>query len=177
MKSIMIAALLSTAPLAAAAEEFSWSGAYVGASVGTFGSDFSFSEDYIDSTGDDVTAYGAFIGVREQFANNLVGGVELSYITSEEMDFDSLGSMDTEFANVEFQLGYAMDVVLPYVGVGYAKAWGQDGVSLSAGLDVAITDHVIAGMKYTAVTKDVDYDDIRIEADVDVISARLAYKF
>lgn len=80
---------------------------------------------------------GVFLGVRHQFANRLVGGVEAQY--TRIGDGDSIRAMG--------QLGVGMGRFLPYATAGYD--FETDDVIYGAGLDVAISPRVLGGLLYT----------------------------
>ena len=81
------------------------------------------TEDYRSSE----STVGAFLGVRHQFANRLVGGVEAQVAkVGDDTSIRALG-----------QLGVGMGRALPYVTAGYD--FETDDVIYGAGLDVAIT--------------------------------------
>lgn len=175
-----VAPVVETTPVVEeTAPQFSWTGVTVGAGVSKTGTKLSF--DGVDEFGDsvrakaddDATSYTVFANYRYQFNNNIVGGVEGTYSKTENF-FDLDG---TEVYGVEAQAGYAFGRVLPYVGVGYGKAWGDTAVSWSVGADYAVTDNVIAGVKYTR-TDIGDFENVKnFDVDVDTVTLRVGYKF
>lgn len=98
----------------------------------------------------DSTA-GVFLGVRHQFANRLVGGVEAQ--VARVGDDTSIRAMG--------QLGIGMGRFLPYATAGYD--FEADTAIYGAGVDVAITPRVLGGLLYT---QDPHGDTQRIEARV-----------
>ena len=168
-------------PVAApAVEKFNWSGAYAGVTAGKTGTKLSFDgvDDFGNSVSnkidDDATSYGVFAGYRHQYSNRVVAGVEANYAKTENF-FDLDG---TEVWGFEAQAGYAFDRILPYAAVGYGKAWGEDALSLSVGVDYALTDNVIAGIKYTRTDiGDFDVANGKFDVDVDTVALRIGYTF
>ena len=126
---------------------------------------------------DSDTTYGIFAGYRHQFGNRVVAGAEASYTRTGKLFEDSRA---IETWAVEGQLGYAVGRALPYAAAGYAQVAGEDALSVSLGLDYAITDRVIIGAKYTRydVGEVKGIDSIKgFEADSDLVSLRAAIKF
>ena len=180
-----VAPVVEATPVVEAKEAFTWTGAYAGATIGKTGTtlDFSgvdgFGESISSKIDDDATTYGVFAGYRHQFNNNAVVGVEANYAKTENF-FEVDG---TEVWGVEAQAGYAFGRVLPYAAVGYGKVWGEEAVSWSVGADYAVTDNVVAGVKYTRTDLgDFDVNDAAsaftgFNADVDTVALRVGYKF
>ena len=171
---------------------FSWSGFYAGgtigkqsidlskheqAKVGWTGGGFPIYENFVTRLDDSDTTYGLFAGYRHQFGNRVVAGAEASYTRTGKLFEDSRA---IETWAVEGQLGYAVGRALPYAAAGYAQVAGEDALSVSLGLDYAITDRVIIGAKYTRydVGEVKGIDSIKgFEADSDMVSLRAAIKF
>ena len=127
----------------------------------------AWTETIVERAKENGTSYGAFVGYRHQFSNNVVVGGELSY-------FD--GDSDAKMAEV--QGGYAVGRALPYIAAGYAEvskgSWKSDGAAVSLGLDYAVTDSWIVGAKYTHFDLG---DKGDIAADANMVSLRVGYKF
>ena len=171
---------------------FSWTGFYAGgtigkqsvdltkdeqAKVGWTGGGFPIYETFKAKIDDSDTTYGVFAGYRHQFGNQIVAGAEASYTRTGKLFEDS---QTVETWAVEGQLGYAIGRALPYAAAGYANVEGEDALSVSLGLDYAITDRVIIGAKYTRydVGEVSGIDSIKgFEADSDLVSLRAAIKF
>lgn len=171
---------------------FSWTGFYAGgtigkqsvdltkdeqAKVGWTGGGFPIYETFKTKIDDSDTTYGVFAGYRHQFGNRVVAGAEASYTRTGKLFEDSRA---IETWAVEGQLGYAIGRALPYAAAGYAQVEGEDALSVSLGLDYAITDRVIVGAKYTRydVGEVKGIDSIKgFEADSDLVSIRAAIKF
>ena len=96
---------------------------------------------------------GIFAGYRHQWSNNIVGGVEASYIHSS--DYDS--------ARIMGQAGYAFGRVLSYLSLGYD--FEEKGAAYGVGVDAALTNRLIGGLVYSK------------SEDTDRIEARLGWKF
>lgn len=77
---------------------------------------------------DEFDTVGAFIGGRHQFGSGVVIGMEANYIDG-----------DDPITQVEGQVGYALNRLLPYAGVGPDH--------YSAGADFAVTDRVMVGLR------------------------------
>ena len=171
---------------------FSWTGLYAGgtigkqsvdltkdeqAKVGWTGGGFPIYESFKTRMDDSDTTYGVFAGYRHQFGSRVVAGAEASYTRTGKLFEDS---QTVETWAVEGQLGYAIGRALPYAAAGYANVEGEDALSVSLGLDYAITDRVIIGAKYTRydVGEVSGIDSIKgFEADSDLVSLRAAIKF
>lgn len=175
---------------------FSWTGFYAGgtigkqsvdltkdeqAKVGWTGGGFPIYEAFKTKIDDSDTTYGVFAGYRHQFGNRVVAGAEASYTrTGKLFTEDWQDSQTVETWAVEGQLGYAIGRALPYAAAGYAQVEGEDALSVSLGLDYAITDRVIIGAKYTRfdIGEVKGIDSIKgFEADSDLVSLRAAIKF
>ena len=139
----------AVAPVAKpAAEGFSWTGAYAGIAIGKTGADLDFGDEA--SFDESATSYGVFGGYRHQYTNRVVVGIEGNYSKTDNFDVEQFAAIDgSETWGVEAQAGYAFDRILPYASVGYARVAGEEGVSLGLGVDYAMTDNVIVGVKYT----------------------------
>lgn len=175
-----VAPVTEVAPVAsvAPAQAFTWSGSYVGLTAGQQRFDrttttttevdcpvvLQVAEDE-DNTAPICTetatatqkvregTYGGFIGHRVQWQNNFVTGGEVQYVNVNDDDtFRVMG-----------QLGYALNRTLPYLTVGYDLS--NDEPVYGAGIDVAITNHVIGGVAYTQ------------SDNADLFEARLGFKF
>jgi outer membrane immunogenic protein len=180
-------------------EVYDWSGAYIGAHVGTAWGDvdFPWDEESVEVEG---TLAGLHLGFNHQFGR-WVGGAEVS-LSEGDVESDDGHRRDTKteidslfLATV--RLGYAFDRSLVYVKGGYASAdvnlamdedvdlsERQAGTTLGAGFEYALTKGMIFGLEYNRVdlgsATHVVFDDdpVRVEADVlHVAMARLSLKF
>ncbi|WP_287885675.1 MULTISPECIES: outer membrane protein [Paracoccus] len=145
----------------------------------------AWTEQLTDSFSEDGNSYGLFAGYRRQWQNNFVGGIEIHYGRngSNQFNLAELGGtvqFGKDTYGAELQAGYAIKRALPYIAVGYANILDQDAMTVSLGLDYAVTDRLIVGAKYTHY----DIGDIsgidsihRFEGDGNMVSLRAAIKF
>jgi outer membrane immunogenic protein len=157
------------APAPVAVPVFSWTGVYLGANLG-----YGWA-----NAGDDDDGFvgGGQIGYNYEFDNHLVLGIE--------GDMDATG-MQFDGNDVDYtitgraRLGYAFDRWMVYGtgGIAYAKAGDLDdtGWTAGGGVEWAATDHIVTGLEYLHYGFS-DFDHTGIDADADVIRARLSYKF
>lgn len=170
---------------------FSWSGFYVGASVGP-----GTAEDYdpafpvaplttiaLRSTGA-ANTYGGHLGYSHQFGNFVVGAeYEFSQLDIQFVG-EGIGPLPIFIRDsqaVKLRGGYAFDKALVYITAGKTLFRTnidlQDWIpTLGMGMDIAITDHVIAGLVYEHSWYD-EFDGANFEGTMDRISARLSIKF
>ena len=159
------------APAPVVTPVFSWSGVYLGANLGYGWADTNVG-------GDDNGFFGGGqIGYNYEFDNHLVLGIE-GDMDATGMEF---GGNDVDYAlSGRARLGYAFDRWMPYAtgGVAYAKAGGfkDTGWVAGAGVEWAATDHIIPGIEYLHYGFS-DFDHTGVDADADVIRARLNFKF
>lgn len=161
---------------------FSWQGAYVGV-AGGYGwlkdVDNSFTPPLHDQ-GKDWT-FGGYGGYLAQFGD-FVAGAEFEAnrldITYENFDFITI---DNSYV-VKARLGYAVDrfLLTGHAGGVYAttnfmglKDWGWEA---GVGVDYAVTDNVIVGAQYAHYGFN-NFDGTQIDAKIDLVSARVGYKF
>lgn len=144
----------------------------------------NFAEQLTDSFTSEANSFGLFAGYRQQWRNNIVGGIEANYgrNNANSFSFADTGAFELgkDIYGVEVQMGYAIKRALPYVAVGYANVLDHGALSLSAGLDYAINDRLVIGAKYTHYDiGDLDGIDSprNFKADGDVVSLRAAIKF
>ena len=149
---------------------FSWTGFYLGANLG-YGwanADVSDKNGYVG---------GGQIGYNYEFDNHLVLGLE-GDMDATGMEF---GGNDVDYMITgRGRLGYAFDRWMVYGtgGVGYAKAddLNDTGWVAGGGVEWAATDHIVTGLEYLHYNFN-DFDNTGVDADADVIRARLSYKF
>jgi outer membrane immunogenic protein len=177
---------------------YDWSGAYIGAHVGTAWGDvdFPWDEESVEVEG---TLAGLHLGFNHQFGR-WVGGAEVS-VSEGDVGSDDDGPEIDKLFLATLRLGYAFDRSLVYVKGGYASAdvnLGDDddtlssserqaGLTLGAGFEYALTKGMIFGLEYnrvdlgSATHVGLDGDDpvaVRVEPDVlHVAMARLSLKF
>jgi outer membrane immunogenic protein len=194
MRSLILTSILcaiSTAALAADVpeqlspdiepERFGWTGIYAGASVG-----YAWLEDAdhqfvppLEDEGEDWNI-GGHVGYLQQFGNFVVGvegeaqALDINY---ETFDFIKINNAYT----VKGRGGFAWDRFLfsGHVGGTYLttnidlKDWGW---VTGAGIDYAVTDHLVLGAQYSHHWFD-EFDNTLIEGTLDVVSARASFKF
>jgi outer membrane immunogenic protein len=162
-------------------ERFGWSGAYIGASVG-----YAWLSDAneglvppLEDQGDDWNI-GGHVGYLQQFGSFVVGAegeAQALDITYEVASFIKVNNAYT----LKGRAGVAFDrwLITGHLGGSYLTTnvglhdWGWAG---GAGIDYAITDHVILGAQYTHHWFD-NFDGTLIDGHVDDVSARISYKF
>jgi outer membrane immunogenic protein len=158
------------APVPEVVPVFSWTGVYLGANVG-YG--------WANAGPDDDNGFvgGGQIGYNYEFSNHLVLGIE------GDMDATGwqFGGNDVDYTITgRARLGYAFDRWMVYGtgGVAYAKAgeFNDTGWVAGGGVEWAATDHIIPGIEYLHYGFS-DFDHTGIDADADVIRARLSFKF
>lgn len=159
---------------------FGWTGFYAGGAIG-YGwlsdVDYSFVPP-LRSSGEDWV-YGVHAGYLHQFGNFVVG-VEGEYLKL-DIQFEGLPVYAEDAYTVRARGGYAFDRFLftGHAGASYVTtnigledwAW-----VVGAGIDYAVTDNVTIGANYTHMRSD-SYDDTLIDAEIDVITARVGVKF
>ena len=145
----------------------------------------AWTEQLTENFSKDGNAYGLFAGYRHQWQNNFVGGIEAFYGRNSANEFSISGiegpmKFGKDIYGAELQAGYAINRALPYAAVGYANVLDEGALTLSLGLDYAVTDRVIVGAKYTHF----DIGDIKsidnlrkFEADGNLVSLRAGLKF
>ena len=170
---------------------FGWTGFYAGVSAGySWQSDATLVPPCFNASctaGGDGDVYGVFAGYNHQFGHFVVGA-EASYTYHDNMFDDGSGVAVKDTLALKTRLGVAYDRFHVYglVGAVYgtttapaifpALADSDWGLIYGAGAEFAITDHIFSGIEYThqAYTT---FADLPIDADIDVISVRLGYKF
>lgn len=182
---------VASAPLP---ERFGWTGVYLGASVG-----HAWMKDVDQAPPGGLPApfhdkgndwnYGGHVGFLYQFDNNLVLGAELEHLQL-GVKFENLAKYGVDIETTSsttpsVRLGYGYDrfLVSGHVGASYVRteAFGKDylkdwGWAAGAGLDYAFTDNLTAGVHYTHSQFD-KFDGSQIDAKLDVLTARMGYKF
>lgn len=174
-------------------QRWSWTGFYGGLEAG-----YSWSNDEIVAGapascvfGPDCTAegsggiYGVFGGYSHQF-DSIVAGVEAGY-TRIDTDFDDASGVSiADSWTLKGRVGYAMDRYQVYglVGASYVTtespiailAESDWGIVYGVGLDVGITENIIAGFQYTH-HQFTDFAGLGIDADMDNVMVRIGYMF
>lgn len=197
-KAIIIAAVLSLASGAAAAQGTEWTGLYGGVSMATTSGSHDYSDDdFYDLEG---PAFGAFGGYM--WGNgNLVYGAEVALtlggVYEVELERDGGESFKDSyeydrFVDVKGRLGYAVSDFLVYGTLGMtqgrfkADIGSSDqvntyptGVAYGLGADYSFGDRFFAGADYTRRDFDFFEDNqaVDIDANLDVLTLRLGMKF
>ena len=197
--ALNFALLLVSSPVVAAdvdnsfapSEGFSWTGLYLGGSIGwakTVDDDAAFPiappvtiQLHSEGSNDHL---GFHIGYNYQMGNFVVGA-EFEY-TDMEIQFvgNGLGPLPIyiqDSRQLKARFGYAFGNVLPYAVVGKTHAKlntdAEDWTSMiGVGLDVAIKDNIVLGVAYDKSWYDT-FDGMPIEGTLDKYSLRLGYKF
>lgn len=171
--------------------QFDWSGFYVGASAG-----YGWLEDvdyappppipapFYDEGDDGI--FGAHIGYLHQFGSFVAGlEAEATRLDIRYENFDFV-TVDNAYA-FKARAGAAFDRILltGHVGAVYVTTnfeppaftdledWGK---VAGVGVDFAITDHLVAGVSYDHMWFE-EFDGTRIDAELDLLRARLSFKF
>ncbi len=182
------------------AASYDWTGIYVGAGVryGDF-KDRDLLVPAFVSSGDNINGT-VFAGYNYQYGN-LVFGIEADY-TKMDADFEitQIPAVVDDLYSLRGRVGLAMDRAMVYgtAGISYTSVTatyplGIGNVELSdigyvfgLGIDYAITDNIIVGLQYQhQIYNNFGEDDYPaalaplqgIDADFDVIEARVSYKF
>jgi outer membrane immunogenic protein len=157
-----------------------WTGAYIGASVG-YGwlrdVDYFFTPP-LRSKGDDVI-FGGHFGYLHQMGS-FVLGAEAEFMRL-DINFEGFPiDAENSFA-LKARGGFAFDRLLltGHAGAVYAttnidlKDWGW---VVGGGIDYLITDNFVAGISYDHFEFD-RFDGTLIDAKLNLVKARLSYKF
>lgn len=165
---------------------FGWGGAYVGVSAGYA---WLKDVDYAPAPGlpnplydqGEDWVFGAHAGYLHQFGPVLLGAeVEAMRL---DIDYEFFNFITVEDAvSAKARGGVAWDRLLlsAHAGGVYArtnfmglKDWGW---TAGAGVDYAITDHITLGAQYSHY-EFTEFDGTRIDATIDLVTARFGYKF
>ncbi len=161
---------------------FGWQGAYAGISGGYAwlkDVDRSFTPPLPDKGKDwNVGLYGGYLAEFGSF----VAGAEFE-ANRLDIDYEFLSFITIESSYVlKARAGYAFDrfLVSGHAGGVYAttnfmglKDWGWEA---GVGIDYALTDNLVAGVQYSHYGFN-NFDGTQIDAKIDLVSARLTYKF
>ncbi len=159
-----------------------WQGAYVGVSGG-YGwlkdVDYAFTPPLPDKGKD--WNFGAYGGYLAQFGNIVAGAEAEASRLGIDYEFLSFITVERSYA-LKARLGYAFDrfLVSGHAGGVYAetnfmglKDWGWEA---GAGIDYALTDNVTVGAQYSHYDFS-NFDGTQIDARIDLLRARLGYRF
>jgi outer membrane immunogenic protein len=151
------------------APAFTWSGFYIGGNVGYGWADAGPNDD-------NGVIGGGHVGYNYEW-NPIVLGIE-GDMDASGMKFDGR-SVDYTITG-RARLGYAFDRWMIYGtgGVAYAKAGPFDdtGWVAGAGIEWAATNHIVPGIEYLHYGFG-NFDHTGIDANADVIRARISFKF
>lgn len=161
---------------------FGWQGAYVGVAGGyTWLRDVDHSfVPPIHDKGEDWLV-GAYAGYLAQFGNFVVGAEAEANRLDVDYDFFNFITVQNSYV-VKARAGYAFDrfLLTGHAGAAYIttnfmglKDWGWEA---GVGLDYALTDHLSVGAQYAHYGFS-DFDGTKLDAEVDLVSARVGYRF
>lgn len=126
-------------------------------------------------------AYGIFAGYRHHWHTNFVAGLEAYHGRTSANEFQVGGetvSFGKNSYGLELQAGYAINRALPYLAVGYSNVLDHEALTLSLGLDYAVTDRLIIGTKYSRYELgEIRGSERHFEAKGDLVSLRAAIRF
>lgn len=178
-------------PLPVQPTSYDWSGVYLGAMLGYTWAEYSVEG--LNDIDDNGYVAGAYTGFNFQ-SGSLVFGVEGDF-ASVGLDETSGGAtLETDMiGSVRGRVGYAFDRVLAYGtgGVAFANVTADDGTvsddnwhsgyTLGAGVEAAMTDHILARVEYLYSDFGEETYDLTTDTDADLTShtirAGLGYKF
>ena len=167
-------------PPAATSASVDWSGLYLGVSAG-YGwlndTDYSFTPP-LRSSGEDVV-YGGHVGYLHQFGAFVLGAE--GEFTQLDINFEGFPIDAEKSFALKARGGFAFDrfLLTGHAGATYATTnigledWGW---VVGAGVDYAITENIVAGVSYDHMWFE-QFDNTLIDADVDILKARLSFKF
>ena len=160
---------------------FGWGGVYGGISGGYVwlkDVDYQFPVPLHDGGRDWV--YGAHVGYMHDLGG-LVAGAEFEAMRL-DVAYDLFNFITTDNAyTVKARAGYGWDRLLfsSHIGATYTTTnIGLDdwGLTLGAGIDYALTDHITVGAQYSHHSFK-SFDNTMIDATLDVTTARVGFKF
>jgi len=163
-------------------ERFGWDGIYLGVAGGYAwlkDVDRSFTPPLRDK-GENWNA-GVYAGYLAQFGNFVVGAEAEANVLNIDYEFLSFITVKNSYV-VKARAGYAFDrfLVSGHAGGVYAatnfmglKDWGWEA---GVGVDYALTDNVVLGAQYSHYGFN-NFDGTQIDAKIDLLSARVGYKF
>ena len=144
------------APMLSAPPVFTWTGFYVGSTVGGITTDtkWSYDNDGSDRYTTSAVTVGGTVGYNYQMSN-IVLGLEADYNWANIKDYENSGNTMDGFGTVRGRLGLAWDRALLYVTGGYAfsnfktccgdndeSAKFGSGWTIGTGVEYAIMPHV-----------------------------------
>lgn len=123
---------------------------------------------------------GVYAAVNKQMGH-FVGGAEVTYVRHDNLFTDGSGVKVEDLFSAKLRAGAAAGRFHGYgtVGVthGTTNLAGDDwGAVFGLGLDVLLTDRLVAGVQYN-FHNFVDFNNTKIDADINEVTARIGYKF
>lgn len=170
---------------------YDWSGAYLGAMLGYTWAEYD--PEALSDVDDKGYVAGGYTGFNFQ-SGSLVFGLEGDFASVGLDDTSGGTSLETDMmGSVRGRVGYAFDRVLAYGtgGVAFANVTADDGTVsddnwhsgyvVGAGLETAMTDHVLARVEYLYSDFGEETYNLTTDMDADLTShtirAGLGYKF
>jgi outer membrane immunogenic protein len=170
---------------------YDWSGAYLGAMLGYTWAEYN--PEALSDIDDNGYVAGGYAGFNLQ-SGSLVFGLEGDFAAVDLDDTSGGTSLETDMVgSVRGRVGYAFDRVLAYGtgGVAFANVTADDGTVsddnwhsgyvVGAGLEAAMTDHVLARVEYLYSDFGEETYNLTANTDADLTShtirAGLGYKF
>jgi outer membrane immunogenic protein len=168
------------------AERFGWTGAYIGASAG-YGwlkdVDYAPAPPFVAPLHDqgEDWVYGGYAGYLQQFGNFVVGAEAEAMkldITYDNFNFITI----KDSVALKGRAGYAWDrfLLTGHGGAVYARTNFMDlkdwGWTAGGGIDYALTDNLTVGAQYTHFDFS-EFDGTKIDATIDLVTARVGIKF
>ncbi len=155
-----------------------WTGVYVGGLLG-YGEVNDFNGLIKDHGEGEL--FGAIIGYNYQLDNNIVVGFEADW-SRYDISFEKAPTICFENSGTfRGHVGYAHNDIMFYASAGMSYATtnidlADTGLVIGAGIDYKLTDNIIFGVEYQHSMYR-NFDNTPIEADFDLVRARLLYKF
>ncbi len=174
---------VSTASAADLTERFGgssgdWSGVYVGGLLGY--AEVTDFNGFIEDRGDGKV-FGVIIGYNTQLDENIVVGIEAEW-SRYDIGFEIASAIRIENGgSVRGRVGYAHNNILFFTNAGMSYATtninlSDTGFVIGAGIDYKVTDNIILGVEFQHSMYR-NFDNANIDADFEVVRARLSYKF
>ncbi len=175
-----------------------WTGTYAGAFAGNAG----FTVDTSSASADfDVRSAGVYGGYNFELPNGVVFGLESDFAKTDGSASWTDGEEGATFAvnwtaHLRSRIGVGFENVMIFAAGGVALAEGtldvyslgysdtqiHTGVTVGAGVDVAITPNVVLRAEYlhdafATATYDINGNDVDVDLSSDTIRAGIAFKF
>jgi outer membrane immunogenic protein len=165
---------------------YGWTGFYAGGSAGwgwLKDTDYAPPPGFpnpLDDKGDDFV-FGAHAGYLYQYGDFVVGAEAEAMKLDITYDLFNFITFDNSYA-LKARLGYSIDRFLlsGHAGAVYAETNFNDlkdwGWVAGANVDYALTDNILVGAQYTHYGF-TEFDGTQIDGTIDLVTARMAYKF